>query len=57
LFASNVHKDSDYDNYIVFKNEFENPLSDEHNIYRNLSKQEGRHSPADILVENKNKFY
>jgi len=52
-----VHKDSDYDNYIVFKNEFENPLSDEHNIYRNLSKQEGRHSPADILVENKNKFY
>jgi len=57
-YASNSqHEDSDYDLYIVLKNEFENPLSAEQNIYRNLSKREGRHTPADILAENKNKFY
>ncbi|MCL2270621.1 MAG: nucleotidyltransferase domain-containing protein [Treponema sp.] len=49
-------KDSDYDFYVVLKNENENPVFAEQSIYRNLSKRNGRHTPVDILAENKSKF-
>ena len=47
---------SDYDLYVVLKNEDENPVFAEQSIYRNLSKRSGRYTPTDILAENKNKF-
>ena len=50
------HDSSDYDLYIVLKNDNENSILAEQNIYRNLSKREGRNTPVDILAENKNKF-
>ena len=60
LFGSSVYgalqEGSDYDLYVVLKNEAENPVFVEQNIYRNLSKREGRHTPVDVLAENKNKF-
>jgi len=60
LFGSSVNgkqkKDSDYDFYVVLKSENDNPVYAEQNIYRNLSKREGRHIPIDVLAENKNKF-
>ena len=60
LFGShtdNTQKEgSDYDLYVVLKSENENPVLAEQNIYRNLSKREGRHIPVDVLAENKNKF-
>ena len=49
-------ENSDYDLYVVLKNEDENPVFAEQNIYQNLSKREGQHTPVDILAENKNKF-
>ena len=56
-FADNTQKEnSDYDIYVVLKNENENPIMVEQNIYRNLSKREGRHTPTDILAENRTKF-
>ena len=55
--ANNAQQEgSDYDLYVVLKNESENPVFAEQNIYRNLSKREGRHTPIDVLAENKNKF-
>ena len=60
LFGSHAnntqHEGSDYDLYIVLKNEDDNPVLAEQNIYRNLSKRDGKHTPADIVAENKNKF-
>jgi predicted nucleotidyltransferase len=60
LFGSYINntqqKDSDYDLYVVLKNDNENPVFAEQNIYKNLSKREGRHTPVDILAENKSKF-
>ena len=60
LFGSNVYGTqricSDYDFYVVLKNENENPVYAEQNIYKNLSKREGRYTPIDILAENKEKF-
>ena len=50
------HDGSDYDIYIVLKNENENPVFVEQNIYRNLSKREGQHTPIDLVAENKKKF-
>jgi predicted nucleotidyltransferase len=47
---------SDYDFYVVLKNEDENPVFAEQNIYRNLSKRKGQHTPIDILAENSLKF-
>jgi len=47
---------SDFDLYVVLKNEDENPILAEQNIYHNLSKREGRHTPVDILTEHKTKF-
>jgi len=56
-YANNTHKEgSDFDLYVVLKNDNENPILAEQNIYRNLSKRTGRHTPTDILAENKNKF-
>ena len=49
--------ESDYDLYVVLKDENQNPLFAEQCIYRNLSKREGQHTPIDILAENRNKFY
>jgi len=61
LFGSYAHgtqrEGSDYDLYVVLKNEAENPVFAEQSIYRNLSKREGRHTPIDVLAENKSKFY
>ena len=48
---------SDFDFYVVLKNESENPVFAEQNIYRNLSKREGHHTPVDVLTENRNRFY
>lgn len=57
-YSNNTQQEnSDYDLYVVLKNEDENPVFAEQNIYRNLSKRDGQHTPADILAENKNKFY
>ena len=60
LFGSYVNdtqqNNSDYDLYVVLKDEDENPILAEQSIYRNLSKREGRHTPIDVLAENKNKF-
>jgi predicted nucleotidyltransferase len=60
LFGSYVNntqkKDSDYDLYVVLKDDNENPVFVEQSIYRNLSRREGRHTPVDILAENKTKF-
>ena len=47
---------SDYDLYVVLKNEDENPVVAEQSIYRSLSKREGKHTPIDVLAENKDKF-
>jgi len=56
-YANNTQrKNSDYDLYVVLKNENENTILAEQNIYRNLSKRDGRHTPTDILTEKKNKF-
>jgi len=56
-YANNTEREgSDYDLYVILKDEDENPVVAEQNIYRNLSKRDGRHTPADILAENKNKF-
>ena len=56
-YANNTQKEnSDYDFYVVLKNEDENPVFAEQNIYRKLSTRDGRHTPTDILVETKNKF-
>ena len=56
-YANNTQRaGSDYDLYVVLKNEDENPVFAEQNIYRNLSKRNGRHTPTDILAETKNKF-
>ena len=56
-FANNTQQEgSDFDLYVVLKNEYENPVFAEQNIYRNLSKRDGRHTPTDVLAENKNKF-
>ena len=60
LFGSYVYgmqrEGSDYDLYVVLKNEDENPLLAEQNIYRNLAKREGRHTSIDVLAENKYRF-
>ena len=57
-YASNTQqKNSDYDLYVVLKDDTINPVFAEQDIYRNLSKREGRHTPIDILAENKSKFY
>ena len=53
---NNQQESSDYDLYVVLKNENENPVLAEQSIYRNLSKREGRHTPVDVLAENKSKF-
>ena len=56
-YANNTQKEnSDFDLYVVLKNDNENPVLAEQDIYRNLSKRAGRHTPTDILAENKNKF-
>jgi len=56
-YANNTQKESsDYDLYIVLKNDDENTILAEQKIYKNLSKRDGRHTPTDILAENKNKF-
>ena len=56
-YANNTQREgSDYDLYIVLKNDDENPLIAEQSIYRNLSKRVGRHTPTDILAETKSKF-
>jgi len=47
---------SDYDFYVVLKNESENPVFAEQNIHRNLSRREGHHTPVDVLAENRNRF-
>ena len=49
-------EDSDYDLYVVLRNDDENPVLAEQCIYRNLSKREGRHTPVDVVAENKTKF-
>jgi predicted nucleotidyltransferase len=49
-------KNSDYDFYVVLKDENQNPVFAEQNIYRSLSKREGRNTPVDVLAENRNKF-
>ena len=52
-YSNNTQQEnSDYDLYVVLKNEDENPVFAEQNIYRNLSKRDGQHTPADILAEN-----
>ena len=57
-YSNNTQReDSDYDFYVVLKSEDENPVFAEQNIYRNLSKRDGRHTPTDVLAENRNKFY
>ena len=60
LFGSHVHEThregSDFDLYVVLKNEEENPVVAEQSIYRSLSQRKGRHTPVDVLAENKNKF-
>ena len=60
LFGSFVYntqrENSDYDFYVVLKHEGDNPVIIEQSIYRNLSKRKGRHTPIDVLAENKNKF-
>lgn len=60
LFGSAINniqrKFSDYDLYVVLKNENDNPVLAEQNIYRSLSKRDGRHTPIDVLAENKSKF-
>ena len=56
-YANNAQrKGSDYDFYVVLKNEDENPVFAEQSIYRNLSKRQGRHTSVDVLAERKNKF-
>ena len=49
-------ENSDFDFYVVLKNEDLNTIFAEQSIYRNLSKREGRNIPIDILTENKTKF-
>ena len=56
-YASNMQGEySDYDFYVVLMHDDVNPVLAEQNIYRNLAKREGRHTPVDVLAENKNKF-
>ncbi|MDR2543663.1 MAG: nucleotidyltransferase domain-containing protein [Treponema sp.] len=56
-YINNTHREnSDYDLYVVLNNDSENPVFAEQNIYRNLSKRKGRHTPVDVLAENKTKF-
>ena len=56
-YANNTQREgSDYDLYIVLKNEDDNPVIAEQSIYRSISKRDGRHIPTDILAETKNKF-
>jgi len=56
-YANNTQREcSDYDFYVVLRNENESPILAEQSIYRNLSKRDGRHTPTDILAENRNKF-
>jgi len=56
-YANNTQREnSDYDFYIVLRNDTVNPISASQDIYRNLSKREGRNTPIDILAENKSKF-
>ena len=56
-YANNTQREgSEFDIYVVLKNEDENPVFAEQNIYRKLSIRDGRHIPTDILVETKNKF-
>jgi len=55
--ANNTEQEgSDYDFYVVLQDEDENPVAAEQNIYRNLSKRDGRHTPVDVLAETRNKF-
>ena len=49
-------KDSDFDFYVVLKNENLNPVFAEQSIYRSLSKREGHYKPVDVLAENINNF-
>ena len=56
-YACNTQQhDSDYDLYVVLKNNDENSVFAEQSIYRNLSKRTGRHTSVDVLAESANRF-
>ena len=50
------HHNSDYDFYVVLKNDDKNSVLAEQSIYRNLSKRKGRYTPIDVIAESTNKF-